>query len=487
MIREDRSEGPDPVLATGSRLGAAELKTQRHDREDYAAFLARKHVEAPRSGIAAPPLAPHLFRFQRDCVAFGLEVGSWGLFLDTGLGKTACELEWSSHAAEASNGSALILAPLAVGHQIVAEGRRWGYDVRSIRSAADVGKGINVCNYDRLHLIDPSAFGAVALDESSILKNFTGITSRALIAAFASHRWRLSASATPAPNDHMELGQHCEFVGVMPSNEMLMRWFVADQTEMGNYRLKGHAVVPFWNWMASWSRMASHPRDLGDERSGFDLPPIIVHRHETDSRILTNPGELFASTKVSATDMHKVKRQTAAARAASAAGIGADGAGPCIVWCDTNYEADAVMVALSGRADVVEVRGSDSIDAKEAAIDSFSDGTARIIVTKPSICGHGLNWQRCSRMVFVGRTFSYESYYQAVRRCWRFGQVSAVNVHLIVAPGEDEIGRVIERKRAEHDSMKGQMVAAMRRAMGASAAVKVDYEPTHDGRLPEWL
>jgi hypothetical protein len=453
----------------------------------YAEFLASKRVVTPLRGLdEVPALAGHLFRFQAQCVEFGLRAGSWGLFLDTGLGKTACELEWSRHAADASNGRALILAPLAVGHQIVAEGVRWGYDVRSVRRAEDVGDGINVCNYDRLHLLDPSQFGAVALDESSILKNYTGATSRALIDAFAGHRWRLSASATPAPNDHMELGQHCQFLGIMPSNEMLMRWFVADQTEMGNYRLKGHAVILFWDWMASWSRMASHPRDLGDDLDSFDLPGLAVHRHETDAIIKANPGELFASTHVSATDMHAVKRQTTDARAEIAARIASEGRGQCIVWCDTNYEADAVISRLDS-SEVVEVRGSDSIDAKEAALDLFSDGTMRIIVSKPSICGFGLNWQRCSRMVFVGRTFSYESYYQAVRRCWRFGQMETVDVHLIVAPGEDEIGRVIDRKREDHDRMKTQMVAAMTRAMGRSIAVKVDYQPTHEGRLPKWL
>jgi hypothetical protein len=455
---------------------------------DYAAFLARKGVRAPQRGVPAPSnLAGHLFPFQRACVAFGIEAGSWGLFLDTGLGKTACELEWSAHAAEQSNGLALILAPLAVGHQIVAEGRRWGYTAHTIRKADDVAPGINVCNYDRLHLIDPSVFGAVALDESSILKNFTGKTSRALIESFSGHRWRLSASATPAPNDHVELSTHSEFCGVLAREEMLIRFFIHDSADTKSWRLKGHAVKDFWSWMASWSRMASHPHDLGDMIDGFNLPPVVVTRHETDAHVDAPDGTLFASSHVSATDMHKVKRQTSTARAVVAAQIAADGDGPCVVWCDTNYEADAIMSALAGRTDAVEVRGSDSIDDKESAIDSFTDGTKRIIVSKPSICGHGLNWQHCARMVFVGRTFSYESYYQAVRRCWRFGQKLPVQVHLIVAPGEDEIGRVIDRKREDHDAMKAQMVSAMKRAIGKAQTVNVDYDPRHEGRLPAWL
>ncbi len=454
---------------------------------EYQAFLDRKRVQAPMRGVPAPSnLASHLFPFQRDCVAFGAEAGSWGLFLDTGLGKTACELEWCRVAAEQSNGRALILAPLAVGHQIAAEAKRWGYEARTIRSGDDAGDGINVCNYDRLHLIDPAEFGAVALDESSILKSFTGKTTRALIEAFAGHRWRMCATATPAPNDHMEIGNHSEFLGVMPQADMLVRWFLNDSSDSGTWRLKGHAERDFWDWMASWARMAEHPRDLGDNLDGFDLPPLEIHRHEVDADVHANRGELFATAKVSATAMHDLKRQTARARAGAAA-IVASGDDPCIVWCDTNYDADAVMDCLQSKSGVVEVRGSDSIEAKESALDSFADGTARVIVTKPSICGFGLNWQHCARMVFVGRTFSYESYYQAVRRCWRFGQTRPVNVHLIVAPGEDDIARTIDRKADDHKTMKAAMAAAMRRNRGRADSQRKNYNPQHDGRLPAWF
>lgn len=483
-VPDSGSSCPDPRQDAGQR---PTLSTPRLDRGDYMAFLNRKSIKTTMRGVVPPKdLAPHLFAFQADCVRFGVEAGSWGLFLDTGLGKTACELEWARFAAEHSNGRALILAPLAVGHQIVAEGIKWGYNARSIRSAADVADGINVCNYDRMHLIDPESFGAVALDESSILKNFTGATSRALISAFARHRWRMSASATPAPNDHQELATHSEFVGALSRDEMLTRFFIHDSADTKSWRLKGHAVSDFWSWMASWSRMAAHPRDLGDDRPGFDLPELRLYRHETSAIVAANPGELFASVHVSATDMHRVKRQTSAERADMAARIASSEHSPCIVWCDTNYDADAVAKLLA-TDDVVEVRGSDSIDDKESAIDRFTDGSARIIITKPSICGYGLNWQHCSRMVFVGRTFSYESYYQAVRRCWRFGQIRPVDVHLIVAPGEDEIGKVIDRKKSDHDAMKSQMVAAMKRAMGRAELVRVAYNPTHAGRLPSWM
>lgn len=435
-----------------------------------------------------PALASHLFPFQREAVAFGLRAGSWGCFFDTGLGKTRTQLEWCAHASEASNGWALILTPLAVARQIEAEGRACGYTVRVIRSQADAGPGINICNYDRIHLIEPEAFGAISLDESSILKAFTGATTRKLIAALSGHRWRMAATATPAPNDYIELGQHAECLGVMRSNEMLMRWFIADQTEMGRYRLKHHAVNSFWDWMASWCRMAEHPRDLGDNIAGFDLQPLNVQRHHVESSDLIAPdGALFVGATISATDMHQVKRQTAGRRAAVAAGLALERDGAWIVWCDTDYEADAIMAAFNGAPGVVEVRGSHPIERKESALAAFADGEARVIVTKPSVAGFGLNWQHCSQMAFVGRSFSYEAWYQAVRRCWRFGQQRPVDVHLIVAEGEDAIGRVIDRKADDHKRMKAAMVAAMRRAICADPLTKQLYRPTHTAVLPSWL
>jgi len=458
---------------------------------DYSAFLASKTIRASERGLAAvPDLAPHLFPFQRDCVDFLLRVGSGGLFLDTGLGKTAIELEWCRHAAEATNGCALILTPLAVAKQIEREGKRWGYDVRVIREQADAGLGINVCNYDRLGKLEPSAFGAVALDESSILKSFMGATSRALREAFAGHRFRLSATATPAPNDHMELGQHADFCGIMAPNEMLARWFVADQKEMGRYRLKHHGVEAFWNWMASWSRMASMPSDLGDSDDRFVLPPLEVTRHRVralaaDAKI----GGLFGDLVISATDMHKVKRKTAAGRAARAVElIASDPQESWLVWCDTDYEADALAAELHALPySYAEVRGSHPVERKESAIAGFCEGSIQILVSKPSIMGWGLNFQHCARTIFVGRTFSYESWYQAVRRLWRFGQTRAVECHVLVAEGEDSIGRVIDRKAGDHDGMKREMREAMVRAMGLESKVKRAYDPQHDGRLPRWF
>lgn len=453
---------------------------------EYQTFLAGKAARAPMRGLTVlPPIKDHLFPFQRHCVEFALRCGSAGIFLDTGLGKTAVELEWCRIAAEATTGRALILTPLAVARQIEAEGRRWGYDCRVIREQSEAGDGINICNYDRLDKLDPSMFGAVALDEASILKSFGGRTSRALIELFRDHTYRLAATATPAPNDHMELGQYAEFLGIMASNEMLTRWFISDQTEMGAYRLKGHAESDFWDWMASWARMAEKPADLGDTSVSFDLPPLNVFRHRAKETDLRGGEGLFATVEMSATRMHEVKRQTIDARADVVAGlVEAEAEETWVIWVDTDYEADAVKAALPS---AIEVRGSQPIEAKEATLAAFAAGTARHLITKPSLTGFGLNWQHCARVAYVGRSFSYETYYQSVRRCWRFGQKRPVEVHLIVAEGEAEIGRVIDRKATGHASMKAAMRQAMIRAQGKISEVKVPYQPTHNGRLPKWL
>lgn len=454
-------------------------------RPDYAAFLAAKAPAPPMRGLSdVPRLSGHLAKHQAVCVDFALRVGGSGCYLDTGLGKTLVELETVAHGAEATNGVGLILSPLAVAGQIAREAERFGYQARVARDQSEVRPGINVCNYDRLDKIEPAAFGAVALDEASVLKSFTGVTTRKLIRGFANTRFRLAATATPAPNDHMELGQQAEFLGVMPSNEMLMRWFISDQTEMGRYRLKHHAVMSFWGWMASWARMGEKPSDLGGDDAGFDLPHLQIHRHRAAGRLRPLSGGLFGDDQLSATDMHRVKRQTAEKRAAIAAELAASDREPWVIWVDTDYEADAVLEAYP---QAVEVRGSHPVEWKERRIAAFLDGSARVLLTKPSICGWGLNLQHCASTAFVGRSFSYEAWYQAIRRFWRYGQKRPVHAHLIVAEGEDAIGRVIDRKAGDHAAMRQAMAAAMRRALGQEAAVKIPYDPQHIAPLPSWI
>lgn len=426
----------------------------------------------------------YLFDFQTDVTAFCLRQGRAALLLDTGLGKTAVQLEWARQAADATNGRALILTPLAVARQIEAEAHRFGYQARVIREQTETGDGINICNYDRLDRLDPNAFGAVSLDESSVLKAFMGKTTRALIEAFRETPFRLCATATPAPNDHTEIATHAEFLGIMSRSEMLVRWFVNDSSEASQtWRLKGHAVRPFFDWMASWAIMAESPEDLGYDGSRFVLPDMVIHRHRVSANIKPTDG-LFGFD-VSATKIHTLKRQTANERAVAVARIvETERDEPWLIWCDTDAETDALTERIP---DAVEVRGSHPRELKEARLLGFASGEHRILVTKPSIAGHGLNFQHCARVVFVGRSFSYEQWYQAVRRCHRFGQTRAVHVHLIVAEGEAQIGRVIDRKSADHASMKEAMRKATRRAVTARNTRSIPYTPSHDGRLPSWL
>ena len=458
--------------------------------ESYQAFLASKAVKAvPRGMETAPPLAPHLFQFQSDCVRFGLEVGSSGLFLDTGLGKTECQLEWAKHVIAETGKPVLILTPLAVAQQTRRRAERWGYEAHVIRDASQAVPGaINICNYDRLDNLDPAAFGGAVLDEASILKSFTGKTSRALRDAFAGLRFKLAATATPAPNDHMELGQYSEFCEIMATNEMLSRYFINDtSTASQEWRLKAHAVNAFWDWMSSWARMATLPSDLGDySDDGYILLPFRVVRHKArDVDIKAKDGALFASATMSATTMHDVNRQTSEARADAVARIVAQEPDEAwLLWCDTDYEADALKAAIP---DAVEVRGSQPVETKEDRLEGFATGKYRVLIGKPSMIGFGLDWSHCARMAFVGRSYSYETWYQAVRRCWRFGQKRAVDVHLVVATGEDTIGRVLDRKATDHASMREAMRAAMRRANGKTAAVKVAYDPRNTTELAPWI
>ena len=456
---------------------------------DYADFLASKVPRGLKRGMAnIPRLSAHLTDTQRHCVEFHLEIGSSLDALDTGLGKTNIQFEFCEHARHEENGKALILTPLAVTKQFEREGKRWGYDTRVIRDQSEARDGINICNYDRLHLLDPAAFGVVSLDEAALLKNFSGKVSRSIINAFAGHRWRLAATATPAPNSHMEMGQYSEFCGIMQYSEMLSRFFINDTAQASQeWRLKRYGVEAFWDWVASWSRVAQLPSDLGFDDTGYILPPIEIVRHRAAESRPTVSGGLFGDAEVSATTMHTVKRETASNRASIAVALAMSSNDPWCIWCDTDYEADAIMKCVGKSDDVVEVRGSMDADTKEINLEKFSDGTARVMVTKPALAGHGLNWHHCARTAFVGRSFSYQNWYQSVRRFWRFGQQRQVQVHLVVAEGEDSISRVIDRKADDHVEMKAAMRGAMKRANGQESATRVAYEAKHKGRLPAWL
>jgi hypothetical protein len=456
----------------------------------YAAFLARKALRAPARGLDRPPeLADHLFPFQASCVDHHLRVGAAGCFLDTGLGKTEVQLEFCQQAMAATNLTPIIWTPLAVAGQTKRRAEKWGYEARVIRDQSEAKRGvINICNYDRREKVDASEFGIVSCDEASIFKSFTGVTRRELTDAHRNARFKLVSSATPAPNDHMEFGSYAEFCSVMAANEMLSRFFINDaSTASQQWRLKGHAERPFWDWMASWARMAERPSDLGDHESDarYQLPGYELVRHGTRAVELKSKGDdLFGFVNLSATNMHDIKRQTDEARAeAIAAAVAAEPEESWVIWCDTNYEADALLSCIP---DAVEVRGSQSIEEKEEKLEGFGARQFNRLIAKPSMC-FGLDWPFCARMAFVGRSYSYETWYQAVRRCLRFGQTRTLKVHLAIAEGEMATGAVIERKADDHIKMKRAMRDAMLRATDRAVVTKVAYQPTHTTRLPSWI
>jgi len=415
------------------------------------------------------------------------------MFLDTGLGKSLCALEWGRVVVEHTNKPVLMLAPLAVGPQHQREAEKFGIAARYIREPEDVsGAGVWITNYERLEKFDASSFSGVILDESSILKSFTGATTRALMSAFADTPFKLACTATPAPNDHTELGQHAEFLGIMRTMEMLAQWFINDtSTASQDWRLKKHAVRPFWDWVASWSRCISKPSDIGFDDGNFSLPDLVMHQHVVEVDRSVDAGEekdgqarLLRMPETSATSIHREKRMTVDARADRiAAMVAAERDEPWIVWCDTDYEADALTNRIP---DAMEVRGSMRADVKEERLVAFSLGKARVIVTKPSIAGYGLNWQHCARQAFVGLSFSYESFYQAIRRSWRFGQTRPVHVHVAMGDTEKAIWDVVSRKSGDHDRMKNEMRGAMSRAVNVHQPRK-PYTPTKNVIIPSWI
>ncbi len=417
----------------------------------YQELLNRKRVRALDFGIEPKDTSAALFEFQKRAVEFAIRKGRAALFLDTGLGKTICQVEW----ARQIPGDKLILAPPAVAPQTVREAaQRLGVEIHHSRDGS-VNGPITITNYERLHLFDANRFSGIVLDESSILKGFMGKTTERLIQSFRSHPHRLACTATPSPNDHTELGTHAEFLGVMDRGGMLARWFVNDTANTGDWRLKGHAHDSFWQWVSTWAACASKPSDLGGDDSAFELPPLTTRLSVVDSpaRMDVDQGLLFGHAELSATNIHRDKRATMEGRVAASADLANTG-DHCIIWCETNDESSALAKAIN---DCVDVVGSDDPDEKEAKLDAFSRGDVRAIVTKPSIAGFGLNWQHCSHVVFASLSYSYEQFYQAVRRTWRFGQKRPVHVDVVIADSEQGIWRAIKAKMDSHDEMKSAM------------------------------
>lgn len=433
---------------------------------DYVEFLKRKAVTWEGESLPVECLPAALFDWQRLIVEWACRKGRAALWCDTGLGKTLMQLAWADQVRRAG-GSVLILAPLAVNAQTVREAERFGIPAVACRRQEDVEPGaVAVANYEMLHAFAPESFTGVVLDESSILKSFMGTTKRRLLTAFADTRYRLCCTATPAPNDFLELGNHADFLGIMRSNEMVMRWFVNDPMEAGNYRLKAHGQKSFWQWLASWAISVRTPSDIGFPDGGYKLPPLHVQQHSVGYvDVPSDDGRLFAPSDVSATQMHVTLRASSTERAAKAAElIAADPDESWLVWVNTDYDADAMLAVIPG---LVDVRGSMSSQAKTDALLGFSDVRVRRLMTKPSLAGFGMNWQHCARVVYGGLNFSYEQYYQALRRTWRFGQTRPVHVHVLCSDNEWPMLQLLQRKAAQHEDLKAKMVDASKDAVMA--------------------
>jgi len=453
--------------------------------DGYAGFIASKRSLRRFDGIDYEP-HESLFPFQRDLVRWALRRGRAAIFADTGLGKSRMEADWAR--AVSDHGRVLILAPLAVAQQLVREAAACGVDAVYMRH--DDGKTpIVVTNYDMMGHFDFGGFSGLVLDESSILKSYSGKFRNAIIDASQVVPYRLAATATPSPNDYTELGNHSEFLGVQTRAEMLSEYFCHDGGNTSVWRLKGHAVDPFWRWVTGWAAAIKMPSDLGYEDGRYRLPPLRWHEHiiDVDHSEYHEAGMLFAPQTMGLSEQRKVRRATEARRVEMAAEI-ASGPGPALIWGEMNSECSAVAKAI---ADAREVAGSDSVEKKAETLLGFADGDFRVLVTKPKIAGHGMNWQHCRRIIFLGASHSYEQTYQAVRRCWRFGQRYPVDVHIIRAENEGSVVANYKRKEDDAQAMWESTRPLIRdavRSIGTSTGrTWNDYNPNIDMEIPSWL
>ncbi len=441
--------------------------------DQYAEFLHSKSIKIAESGFEPLELAPHLFDYQKAVVRWALKKGKACIFAGTGMGKTAMQLEWARQVvAHTGGGKVLILCPLAIAHQTEKEAARFDLAARAVREQTN--DLIQIVNYENLHKFDPSAFAGIVLDESSILKSFSGKIRTQIIESFAATPYRLACTATPAPNDIEEIGNHAEFVGVMKRVEMLAMFFNHDGGDTSKWRLKGHAKDQFWKWMCQWAMMFTKPSDIGFSDEGFVLPELRYHDIRLQSEIKMD-GMLFAVAPDLA-QKRDIRKQTIESRVAEAVKIASKAKGPVIVWCDYNDESTALAKAINGAR---EVTGSQDSETKEMLLDGFIDGSYRVLISKSSICGFGLNLQHCNQMIFAGLSDSWEQFYQAVRRCWRFGQKKPVDVY-IVTDGMDSTIQNIKRKEEQALTMQREMIkhmeAEMKKELGGVTAQKATYE-----------
>lgn len=456
----------------------------------YTTFLARKTITDPMTGLTdIPPLPACMFPHQADITRWALRRGRAALFAGTGLGKSLMELAWAQAVHQSTGKDILHLAPLAVSAQMAREADKFGIPARVAAKQADCLPGINITNYQKLDHFDLSRFGGVILDESSILKSTDGHYRTRLIEACQSIPFRLAATATPAPNDFMELGNHAEFLGIMKYTDMLATFFTHDGGDTQKWRLKGHAENEFWKWMASWAVMLRKPSDLGYSNEGYDLPPLqfVQHMVSVDYAPNAETGLLFPMQAETLQERIAARRATVADRCELAASVTPRDR-PFVWWCNLNAESELLTKLIPG---AVETKGSDSDETKERKLNDFSEGRTRVLVTKAGVAGFGMNWQHCADTGFVGLNDSFEQFYQAVRRFWRFGQCKPVNCHIIASEIEGATVSNIRRKEADAERMAAAMVMHMAdlssEAVRGSVRDTPAYNPTLRVILPKFL
>lgn len=455
----------------------------------YSEFVKRKLQLVQPSGITGEINLPDsLFPHQEALTKWALKRGRAAIFADTGLGKMRMELVWADQVSKHTDKPVIIHTPLAVAQQIALEAEKIGLHATVCRDGNDVRPGINVINYERLHKIDPSVFGGVVLDESSCIKHAETSAFKVLTEAYRNTPYKLPATATPAPNDWTEIGTHAEFLGICTKAEMLAEYFVHDGGDTSVWRLKGHARHLFWKWVSSWGAMIRKPSDLGFDDGAYNLPPLNLTEHLVGTEMALE-GSLFAMEAQTLSERRSARKLSMQDRVKACADIvNADSQEPWVVWCDLNAEGDALTDAIDG---AVQVSGSDPVEVKEQRVMDFAAGKIRVLVSKPSICGWGLNWQHAARMAFVGVTDSYEAYYQAVRRCWRFGQKRPVDVHIFASKAEGAIVANLKRKERDAavmaDSLSDETHDAVMSEVRGLERQTNDYNASSRVKVPSFL
>lgn len=421
--------------------------------KSYKDFLNSKIISDVPTGIFDTiNINNILFDYQQDIVRWAIKRGRSAIFADCGLGKTFMQIEWCRIIQEKTGKKVLILAPLSVSVQTKKEAEKLGVSIALCRKSTDVKDGINITNYEMLDHFDCSQFAAICLDESSILKSFTGKTCQNIIDVFSKTPFRLACTATPSPNDYMELGTHSQFLGVMSRTEMLSTFFVHDMCDTAKWRIKGHAKDKFWYWVSSWACILKNPSDIGYSDDRFNLPELKIHTHIVESK--NNSDNLFA-LEAQTLDERRIARKSSIEDRVQKASEIINDKDQYLIWCDYNAEADLAESIIDGS---IQVSGSDTQEFKERAMIGFSDGSNRILISKSSICGFGMNWQNCHEVIFIGLSDSYEMFYQALRRCWRFGQRNIVNVHIVISQSETSVLRNIKRKEKQAIDMSAGMI-----------------------------